>query len=466
MSDEHGFISRREFLETTALTSAIGLSGGSASMGGQSSTPYDLLLKNGHVIDPANHIDGIMDVAVAKDRIAAVRPNIPAAGIGKVVDVSGLYVTPGLIDIHTHIGHGGAPLDWFSPSSRCHLPPLGIDADLVLTSGVTTIVDAGSHGAETFLREKEEVIDRSQVRVLAWLNIVSNGMQGGLEQFLGEMDPERCAKTIEQYPDFIVGVKTAHYVGGTDKTGTERPLWAAVDRAVKAGELANKPIMVDFFPRPGRSYEDLILKKLRPGDIHTHVFAQQFPIIVPPTVGGKLNPAMKEARKRGVIFDLGHGSASFWFRNAAPAIQQGFQPDSISTDIHRGNLHQFVISLVEVMSKCLAMGETLNQVIAQTTVNPAREIHRTDLGTLSPGSVADIAVLQLHQGNFSYTDCGYASIHGNQKLTAEMTIRAGAILYDPAGRSMVDWEKARPQYFQSHRAWADDYPRRIGRGEE
>jgi dihydroorotase len=465
MNQEQGLLSRRQFLQTAAVSSAIGLPGAAAASGAQASG-YDCLLKGGHVIDPANHIDRVMDVAVAGDKIAAVKSGIAAEGVRKVVDATGLYVTPGLIDIHAHVGHGGAPLDWFSPQARAHQPPLGIDPDLVLTSGVTTIVDAGSHGTETFLREKEEVIDHSQVRVLAWLNIVSNGMQGGLEQYLGEMDPERCARTIEQYPDIIVGVKTAHYVGGTDRTGTTRPLWAAVDRAVKAGEMAKKPIMVDFFPRPGRSYEDLILKKLRPGDIHTHVFAQQFPIIVPPTVGGKLNPAMEEARKRGVIFDVGHGSASFWFRNAAPAIQQGFHPDSISTDIHRGNLHQYVISLANVMSKCLAMGETLNQVIAQTTVNPAREINRKELGTLSPGSVADIAVLRLQRGQFSYTDCGYARIHGDQNLTAEMTIRAGAIVYDPSGRSMMDWEKSPPQYFKSRGARADDFPRHVGRAEE
>lgn len=427
---------------------------------------YDLLLKGGRVVDPANHVDGVMDVAVTGSKIAAVGPNISTSEARKVVDASGLYVTPGLIDIHAHIGHGGAPLDWFAPIARSHLPPLGIDADLVLSSGVTTIVDAGTSGADTFLQEKEEVIDHSQVRVLAWLNIVSNGMQGGLEQFLGEMNPELCAKTIEQYPDIIVGVKTAHYDGGTDRTGTTRPLWAGVDRALKCGELTHKPIMVDFYPRPGRSYEDLILKKLRPGDIHTHVFAQQFPIIVPSTPDGKVNPAMWEARKRGVIFDVGHGSASFWFRNAAPAIKQGFQPDSISTDIHRGNLHQYVISLVNVMSKFLAMGETLDQVIAQTTANPAREIHHTELGTLSPGSAADIAVLQLHHGHFSFADCGFARIHGNEKLTAEMTIRAGAIVYDPSGLSMIDWEKARPQYFQPRRARADDFPRHVGKAEE
>jgi dihydroorotase len=184
MDKKQAFVSRREFLQTTALTTAIGLPEAVAGKGAQTSG-YDLLLKGGHVLDPANHVDGVMDVAVSGDKIAAVRAGIPSEGVRKVVDVSGLYVTPGLIDIHGHVGHGGAPLDWFSPQARWHQPPLGIDPDLVLASGVTTLVDAGSHGAETFLRQKEEVMDHSQVRVLAWLNIVSNGMQGGLEQFLG-----------------------------------------------------------------------------------------------------------------------------------------------------------------------------------------------------------------------------------------------------------------------------------------
>ena len=419
---------------------------------------YDLLLKGGHVIDPANHIDDVRDVAVFQGKIAAVEKDIPADQAGKVVDVSKLFVTPGLIDIHYHIGHGGAPLDWFTPEARAHALPLGIPADIALQSGVTTIVDAGTAGAETFLQEKEEVIDRAKVRVLAFLNIVGNGMGGALEQSLDEMDPKVCAATITKYKDIIVGVKTAHY-WTKEPWDAEHVPWAAVDRAIECATLANVPVMYDFWPRPERTYEDL-LKKMRPGDIHTHVFAQQFPIIL---ADGKINPALAEARARGVIFDVGHGAGSFWFRNAVPAQKQGFVPDSMSTDLHTGDFN--VVSMTIVMSKFLAMGVPLDDIIRRSTVNPAAEIHRPELGTLTVGKDADIAVLELAKGHFSYIDCGVARFDGSAKLTARMTIRAGRILYDPSGLSMVEWEKARPQYFnvldkgESLPARADDYPR-------
>ena len=435
---------------------------------------YDLLLKGGHVIDPANGIDAKMDVGISSGRIAAVEKDIPANQAGKVVDVSGLYVTPGLIDIHYHVGHGGAPLNWFAPDAASHevlsaaalassdpraaLVPYGIPADLALQSGVTTIVDAGSAGADTFLQEKEEVIDHAKVRVLAFLNIVSDGMKGGLEQSVDQMDVKRCADTIRKYPDIIVGVKTAHY--WTQKPLDEvHPTWAAVDRAIACGEAAKVPVMFDFWPRPERSYADLILQKARPGDIHTHVFAQQFPIIV----DGKVNPILEQARKRGVIFDVGHGAGSFWFRNAVPAVQQGFIPDSMSTDLHTGDFT--ILSMSNVMSKFLSMGVPLNDLIRRSTVNPAHEIHRPELGTLSVGRDADLAVLDDLHGHFGYIDCGYAKMEGTSQIVARMTIRAGRIVYDPSGLSMVEWEKARPQYFNipmlegSLPATADSYPR-------
>src|SRR6202790_5488452 len=212
---------------------------------------YDLLLKGGHVIDPANHIDEVRDVAVFQGKIAAVEKNIPSDQAVKVVDVSKLYVTPGLIDIHYHIGHGGAPLDWFAVDARAHALPLGIPADLALQSGVTTIVDAGTSGAETFLQEKEEVIDRAKVRVLAFLNVVANGMSGGLEQSLDQMDSKLCAATIKKYPDLIVGVQTAHY-WTKEAWDAEHVPWAAVDRAIECATVANVPLMVDFWPRPER----------------------------------------------------------------------------------------------------------------------------------------------------------------------------------------------------------------------
>ena len=420
---------------------------------------YDLLLKGGHVIDPANHIDEVRDVAVFQGKIAAVEKDIPADQAGKVVDVSKLVVTPGLIDIHYHVGHGGAPLNWFTPEGRVHALPLGIPADFALQAGVTTIVDAGTAGAETFLQEKEEVIDRSKVRVLAFLNIVGNGMQGGLEQSVDEMDPKACAAMISKYRDVIVGVKTAHYWTKEPWDGEHVP-WAAVDRAIECATLANVPVMYDFWPRADRTYEDLLLKKMRPGDIHTHVFAQQFPIIL---ADGKLNPALAEARVRGVIFDVGHGSGSFWFRNAVPAEKQGFIPDSMSTDLHTGNYNE--VSMTNVMSKFLAMGVPLDDIIRRSTVNPASEIHRPELGTLTVGKDADIAVLEFSKGHFSYIDCGVARFDGNAKLEARMTIRSGRILYDPSGLSMVEWEKARPQYFnvpnkgETLPARADDFPR-------
>ncbi len=420
---------------------------------------YDLLLKGGHVIDPANHIDEVRDVAVFQGKIAAIEKHIPADQAGKVVDVSTLYVTPGLIDIHYHVGHGGAPLNWFAPDARAHALPLGIPADLAVQSGVTTIVDAGTSGAETFLQEKEEVIDRAKVRVLAFLNIVANGMSGGLEQSLDQMDSKLCADTIKRYPDLIVGVKTAHYWTGPAWDAEHVP-WAAVDRALECATVANVPLMVDFWPRPERTYEDLILKKMRPGDIHTHVFAQQFPIILP---DGKLNPAITDARARGVIFDVGHGAGSFWFRNAVPAAKQGFLPDSMSTDLHLGDYT--TVSMNNVMSKFLAMGVPLDDVIRRSTLNPANEIHRPELGTLSVGKDADIAVLELMRGHFGYIDSGVAKMDAQVRLMARMTIRAGRILYDPSGLSMVEWEKARPQYFStpdrgdSLPARADDFPR-------
>jgi dihydroorotase len=449
----------REWIKTLGFVVSLFIILGMPAKSFAQTPRYDLLLKGGHVIDPANHVDAVMDVAVSKDKIAAVEKDVPASQAGKVVDASGLYVTPGLIDIHVHIGHGGAPLDWFTPEGRAHTAPYGIPADLALQAGVTTIVDAGSSGAETFILEKQEVIDRAKVRVLAFLNIVANGMQGGLEQTVDQMDAKLCAETIKKYPDIIVGVKTAHY-WADEPWDAEHTPWAAVDKAEECGRAVNLPVMFDFWPRPDRSYAELILKKMRPGDIHTHVFAQQFPILLP---DGKINPILAEARARGVIFDVGHGAGSFWFRNAVPAVGQGFIPDSMSTDLHTGNFT--VLSMTNVMSKFLAMGVPLQDIVRRSTVNPAREIRRPELGTLSVGKEADIAVLEQLNGSFGYIDCGSARMDAKVKLVARMTVRAGRIVYDPSGLSMVEWEKARPQYFNtpelgnSTPARADDFPR-------
>ncbi len=420
------------------VLTALGTVAGSPSASETSGPVYDLVLKGGHVIDAANQINEPMDVALAGSRIAAVAKSIAPEQARRVVTVSGLYVSPGFIDIHSHVATGREP---HSPA----FPP-----EMYFASGATTIVDAGTWGALDFHLLKEAIIDRSPVRILAFLNIVSRGMAplrtaaDSHEQWVELMDAELCARTIKQYPDVIIGVKTAHY--WTSKPWDDaHPPWAAVERAVEAGTLASVPVMVDFWPRPPeRPYPQLILEKLRPGDIHTHVFAQQFPIL---DADGEVYDYMHQARQRGVIFDLGHGAASFWFRNAAPAVKQGFIPDTISTDLHMGNVNGPVVNMITTMSKMLALGIPLEDLIRRTTVNPAKVIGKPELGTLSVGAEADVAVFALEHGQFGYTDCGRAKLIGNVKLENQLTVRAGRIVYDPSGLSMVPWTEAPPQYF-------------------
>jgi len=379
---------------------------------------YDLLLKGGHVIDPANQVNAVRDIAIAGDKIARVAENIPAAEAKRVVDVSGYYVTPGLVDIHTHL-YVEDPGGW------------GIYPDLsAFPSGVTTAVDAGSSGWKNFEEFKARIIDKAKVRVLAFLNIVAVGMDPVGEQSLNEMDARPTAEMIKKHPQILIGVKAAHYEG---------PQWEAIDRAVEAGRLANVPVMVDFRPQPTRTYADLILKHMRPGDIHTHMYAQHIPLL---DDNGKVNEYMREARQRGVVFDLGHGAGSFWFRIAAPAMEQGFGPDSISTDLHQRSLLIPQATMVNCMSKMLSLGMPLEEVIYRSTVTPAREIKRPELGTLSVGSVADVAALELQKGTFGLVDSGHARQAANQKLRCMITVRAGKIVYDAEGLSWPDWRKA------------------------
>lgn len=400
---------------------------------------YDLLLKNAHVIDPANQIDAPMDVAISTRRIAAVSADISASDARKTIDLAGLYVSPGLIDIHVHVYHTREP------------ETLSIIADHhCFRSGVTTVVDTGTAGAKHFLHFKRTVIDRAKTRIFAFINIVKSGMIGPFEQDVGEMDAELAASIVLAYPDQCVGIKTAHY-WVSQPFDEAHPPWAAVDRALEASAICKKPLMVDFWHRPGRTYQDM-LRKMQPGDIHTHVYAQQFPIL-----DENNQPAdfMFEARERGIIFDLGHGAGSFWYRQAIPAFQGGFGPDSISTDLHIGNVNGVVHDMLTTMSKLLCMGMPLQEVIYRSTVTPAREIGQPELGHLGVGAEADIAVLQLREGQFGYVDCGQARMNGDRKLTCEMTLRAGEIVFDVNGRSVPAWQDAPASY------WKIRYPEEI-----
>ncbi|MGO9256406.1 MAG: amidohydrolase/deacetylase family metallohydrolase [Bryobacteraceae bacterium] len=413
------------------LRATLILLGGSLALA--QTQPYDLLLQGGHLIDAKNNIDAVRDVAIHDGKVALVAARIDPAQAFKVVNVGGLYVTPGLIDIHVHVYAGtGEPRSYAGDNS---LYPDGY----TFRAGVTTVADAGCAGWRNFEDFKQRVIDRAKTRVLAFINIVGHGMRGAkYENDLTDMQAKPTAEMALKYKGLIIGVKTAHYAG---------PEWTPVEQAVEAGTIANIPVMVDFGEnRKERPMSELVTKKLRPGDIYTHCYSG---LRDEQDASGHVNPAMFDARKRGVIFDVGHGGGSFAWRIAVPAIQQGFLPDSISTDLHTGSMNSGMKDMANLMSKFLAMGLTIQDVVAESTWHPAREIHREDLGNPSPGSVADVTVLRLERGDFGYTDMYGARLKGNQRLTCELTLRDGRVVWDLNGITRPDWTTLPRDYRQS-----------------
>ena len=380
---------------------------------------YDLLLKGGHVIDPKNDLDGPADVAVKDGKIAAVGPDLGGTAT-KTVDVAGKVVTPGLIDIHLHAY--GRFRDWLYPDQH-NLP-----------YGVTTCVDTGSAGWQHFPDFVDTVITGATTRVLAFINIVGAGMAGACEQDINEMDPEPCAEMIRRYPEHVVGSKSAHYGG---------PGWEAAQGGIDAARMADTITMIDFAPQPTRTYEELLSERMAPGDIHTHLYAAHIPLL---DENKKVNDYVWKARERGVIFDTGHGGGSFWFRIAVPAMEQGFQPDTISTDLHRSSRMRPDATMTSTMSKFLAMGMPLQEVVYRSTQKPAEVIRRPELGHLSVGAEADVAVLELREGAFGFVDSGRARIDGSQKLECRMTLRAGGIVWDDQGASSPLWSEVPGDY--------------------
>jgi len=385
--------------------------------------PYDLVLRGGRLVDPRNRIDGVMDLAVTEGTIAAVAESIDAAQAKVVVDARGLLVVSGLVDLHAHVFFGTESNADYSSGYNA-LPPDGF----TFRSCVTTVVDTGGSGWRNFPQFKEQVIDRAETRVLAMLNIVGSGMKGGpVEQNLSDMDAKLTAMRAAEFPGIVVGVKVAHYRGAE---------WDPVDRAVAAGELAGIPVMVDFGGRqPPLSLEDLLLTHLRPGDILTHTYAQvdgRIPIV---DEAGTLRPYVRKARERGIVFDVGHGAGSFVFRQARPAMEQGFPPDTISTDLHRASMNAGMKDILNVMSKLLSLGMPLEDAVRAATSSAARAIRRDDIGHLAVGAGADIAVLSVREGEFGFVDVGGERIEGNTKLECELTIRAGKVVWDLNGIS-------------------------------
>ena len=386
-----------------------------------SAQTYDLLLKGGHVIDPKNGIDGVMDVAIAGGRIAKVEKEIPASGAKQVVQAGGLYVTPGLIDIHVHV-YAGTGLKALTGDKSVY--PDGFS----FRTGVTTMVDAGTAGYRNFSDLRQRVIDRAQTRVLALINISGSGMAPSGENDPMDLAPEPAIRAAKDNADIVVGFKVAHY----SKQG-----WADLDGAEAAGKALNLPVMVDFGYIAGeRNLRVLMEDKLRKGDIYTHCYSGHRDELLE----GELNPAMTAGRKRGIFFDVGHGGGSFYWNIAVPAIKEGFLPDSISTDLHTGSMNSGMKDMPTTMSKILNLGVPLKEVIRMSTWSPANIIRRPELGHLSEGAEADVTVLEVESGKFGFLDSAGARMEGERRIQPELTIRAGKVMWDRQGLAAQDWK--------------------------
>lgn len=394
----------------------------------------DILIKGGHVIDPKNKIDAKMDVAIADGKILRVAPSISADGAKKVIDANGLYVTPGIIDMHVHVFFGTDPELYIANG------PTSVQPDAFsFRAGVTTMVDAGSAGWKNFRQFKKQTIDQAKTRVLAFINISSYGMTTRYdEQDIQNMNPKMTALMItKMFPETIVGIKSSHYWGD----------FGQVDKAVEAGKLANVPVIVDFGEhRPPNSIEDLFMKHLRPGDIFTHTFSygpKDRETVV--DENGKVKPFVFAAQKRGIVFDVGHGGGAFSWRQAVPAFQQKFYPNTISTDLHTESMNRGMKDMSNVMDKFLALGMPLQDVIFRSTWSPATVINRKDLGNLDVGAEADVAVFSLQKGDFGFLDVRNQRYKGTEKLIAELTIRAGKVVWDLNGLAATDYDPKQPK---------------------
>ncbi|WP_422080028.1 amidohydrolase/deacetylase family metallohydrolase [Ulvibacterium sp.] len=384
----------------------------------------DLLIQNGHVFDPKNSLDTIMDVAIIDGKIHQVANRISSKNAKKTVDATGMYVCPGLIDIHTHVFVGSTP-GVFADGIYSLSPD-----DFTFRAGITTVVDAGTSGFHNFPKFKKQVIDQSKTRILVFLNIAGWGMTGNsLQEDVSTMDTHKAIEMVEKYPDVIVGIKIGHFEGKS---------WEPFDRALQVTSNTNRPLFVECH-LPQYSLKDQ-LDRMRPGDIITHSFeniSERRPVV---DTTGKVLPLVFEAQKKGILFDVGHGGAGFWFDQAIPALEQGFWPNTFGTDLHRFSVNAGMKDMLNVMSKYLNMGMPLKAVLLRGSWNPAKAIRREDLGNLSIGADADIVLLSIKEGKFGYVDAAGNRIDGNRKLVAELTLRAGKVVWDLNGLTAKKFE--------------------------
>jgi dihydroorotase len=371
---------------------------------------YDLILTGGRVIDPSQSIDAKLDVAFANGKVAAIGPNLAAERHTQKKDVTGRIVTPGLIDLHTHVYWGGTSL--------------GIDAEeFCRTSGVTTSVDTGSAGPGNFAGFRKHVIEPSQVRILAYLHVSHAGIYGfstdvhvGESEDLRLMDPRGAVRVAAENPEHVIGIKVRV---GRHASGDQGV--APLEYALQVADEVGIPLMAHI-DEPPPSYEEVIAR-LRPGDVLTHAF-RPFPN-APCTAQGTVKPAVLKARERGVMFDIGHGMGSFAFKTARAMLANGFEPDTISSDVHALCINGPAFDLVTTMSKLLCLGMPLDRVIKAATEMPARAVKRHNLGTLKPGSPGDATILSLDDGKFDYVDVLGEHLEGRQRLHARGTVIAG-----------------------------------------
>ncbi|KMO16901.1 amidohydrolase/deacetylase family metallohydrolase [Methylobacterium platani] len=374
---------------------------------------FDLVLAGGRVVDPSQSIDRIADVAFADGKVAAVGEGL-AASARAVHDCAGRLVTPGLIDLHTHVYWGGTSL--------------GVDAPALARSGaVTTFVDTGSAGPGNFPGFRRHVVEPSPVRIIPLMSVSFAGIYAFSKRVnVGESGDQRllCAPAALEVAlanrDVLGGLKVrvGRNAGGTSGI-------VPLDIARQVADAAGMMLMVHIDEPPPTL--DEVLARLRPGDILTHAF-RPFPN-TPVTADGRVRPEVLEARARGVIFDIGHGMGSFAFSVGRTMLENGFLPDCISSDVHALCIEGPAFDLLTTMSKFLCLGMPLVEVIRAATDNPARALTRADLGTFRTGAAGDASVLSLDSGRFDYVDSTGAHLSGEQRLSAKATVIDGAVFH-------------------------------------
>ncbi|MEZ5780388.1 MAG: amidohydrolase/deacetylase family metallohydrolase [Rhizobiaceae bacterium] len=395
----------------------------------------DLLVKGGRLIDPLSGLDASRDIAIRSGRIVGIEPDIPSEAAAEIVDASGSLVTPGLIDLHSHVYWGGTSLS--------------VEADRIAArSGTTTFIDAGSAGAGNFLGFRRHVIDRSRARILAYVNISFAGIFGFSNTVsVGECgdlrlcEPRETVACAEEHREVVVGVKVRAGKHASENSGI-----APVDLAVEAADFIGLPLMAHIDePPPGRSE---VLPRLRRGDVLTHCF-RPFPN-APVFASGAVRPDMHLARERGVIFDIGHGMGSFDFSVARKMLAAGLSPDVISSDVHLYSVDGPAFDILVCMSKMMALGMPLVDVIAAATEAPARAISRPDLGAVSVGGIADLAILTERTGPVSFFDSQGAELVAERRLVSHGIVMGGKWWANEAAASTDDLARYLPAKGETH----------------